>query len=164
MPTKFFTIMLKFIPFCWWFWNICHHLVLFVSLPTFYRWHNSYRVVKRRIRPEKHDIYCLMQTALVWNQKSCAWTNEKNIWDSLYLFKVWKANIFVVDRLGRWLLSYNVIFQYPLTPPTCKFPPVFFHPNVHPSGTVCLSILEEGHAGGGNHLRCFVSLIGSRIK
>ena len=28
-------------------------------------------------------------------------------------------------------------------PPQCKFPPSFFHPNVYPSGTVCLSILNE---------------------
>ena len=25
----------------------------------------------------------------------------------------------------------------------CKFPPGFFHPNIYPSGTVCLSILNE---------------------
>ena len=25
----------------------------------------------------------------------------------------------------------------------CKFPANFFHPNVYPSGTVCLSILNE---------------------
>lgn len=25
----------------------------------------------------------------------------------------------------------------------CKFPAAFFHPNVYPSGTVCLSILNE---------------------
>ncbi|KAL6087502.1 hypothetical protein STEG23_032793, partial [Scotinomys teguina] len=28
-------------------------------------------------------------------------------------------------------------------PPFCKFEPPLFHPNVYPSGTVCLSILEE---------------------
>lgn len=25
----------------------------------------------------------------------------------------------------------------------CKFPQGFFHPNIYPSGTVCLSILNE---------------------
>ena len=25
----------------------------------------------------------------------------------------------------------------------CKFPPKFYHPNIYPSGTVCLSILNE---------------------
>ena len=25
----------------------------------------------------------------------------------------------------------------------CKFTPVIFHPNIYPSGTVCLSILQE---------------------
>eukprot|EP00270_Netrium_digitus_P011746 TRINITY_DN3748_c0_g1_i1.p1 TRINITY_DN3748_c0_g1~~TRINITY_DN3748_c0_g1_i1.p1 ORF type:complete len:163 (+),score=19.85 TRINITY_DN3748_c0_g1_i1:115-603(+) len=33
--------------------------------------------------------------------------------------------------------------DYPSKPPKCKFPPGFFHPNVYPSGTVCLSILNE---------------------
>jgi ubiquitin-conjugating enzyme E2 I len=27
--------------------------------------------------------------------------------------------------------------------PQCKFPANFFHPNIYPSGTVCLSILNE---------------------
>nr|4L83_A Chain A, Ube2i2 protein [Brugia malayi] len=33
--------------------------------------------------------------------------------------------------------------DYPSTPPKCKFDPPLFHPNVYPSGTVCLSILDE---------------------
>ncbi|XP_016570245.1 SUMO-conjugating enzyme SCE1 isoform X1 [Capsicum annuum] len=33
--------------------------------------------------------------------------------------------------------------DYPSKPPKCKFPQGFFHPNVYPSGTVCLSILNE---------------------
>nr|AVD53619.1 ubc9 [Dugesia japonica] len=33
--------------------------------------------------------------------------------------------------------------DYPTTPPKCKFEPPLFHPNVFPSGTVCLSILDE---------------------
>src|SRR5690242_1365703 len=33
--------------------------------------------------------------------------------------------------------------DYPSKPPKCKFPAGFFHPNVYPSGTVCLSILNE---------------------
>ena len=33
--------------------------------------------------------------------------------------------------------------DYPSSPPKCKFDPVIFHPNVYPSGTVCLSILDE---------------------
>ena len=32
---------------------------------------------------------------------------------------------------------------HPTHPPQCKFPPNFFHPNVYPSGTICLSILNE---------------------
>ena len=33
--------------------------------------------------------------------------------------------------------------DYPSKPPKCKFPTGFFHPNIYPSGTVCLSILNE---------------------
>jgi ubiquitin-conjugating enzyme E2 I len=36
--------------------------------------------------------------------------------------------------------------DYPHKPPKCKFPPGFFHPNIYPSGTVCLSILNEEEA------------------
>jgi ubiquitin-conjugating enzyme E2 I len=43
--------------------------------------------------------------------------------------------------------SYNLrmIFKddYPTSPPKCKFEPPLFHPNVYPSGTVCLSLLDE---------------------
>eukprot|EP00331_Platyophrya_macrostoma_P030185 CAMPEP_0176440450 /NCGR_PEP_ID=MMETSP0127-20121128/20579_1 /TAXON_ID=938130 /ORGANISM="Platyophrya macrostoma, Strain WH" /LENGTH=123 /DNA_ID=CAMNT_0017824979 /DNA_START=175 /DNA_END=546 /DNA_ORIENTATION=- len=33
--------------------------------------------------------------------------------------------------------------DYPLKPPKCQFKPVIPHPNIYPSGTVCLSILNE---------------------
>lgn len=33
--------------------------------------------------------------------------------------------------------------EYPSKPPKCQFSPVIFHPNIYPSGTVCLSILNE---------------------
>jgi ubiquitin-conjugating enzyme E2 I len=33
--------------------------------------------------------------------------------------------------------------DYPAKPPKAKFPAGFFHPNIYPSGTVCLSILNE---------------------
>jgi len=33
--------------------------------------------------------------------------------------------------------------DYPNKPPKCQFVPPLFHPNVYPSGTVCLSILSE---------------------
>ncbi|CAG8514186.1 400_t:CDS:10, partial [Acaulospora colombiana] len=36
--------------------------------------------------------------------------------------------------------------DYPVKPPKCKFVPPLFHPNVYPSGTVCLSILNEDEA------------------
>lgn len=33
--------------------------------------------------------------------------------------------------------------DFPFKPPKCKFRPALFHPNLYPSGTVCLSILDE---------------------
>jgi len=33
--------------------------------------------------------------------------------------------------------------EYPSKPPKCKFDPPLYHPNVYPSGTICLSILDE---------------------
>merc|ERR1712168_1153648 len=43
------------------------------------------------------------------------------------------------------LYKIRMIFKddYPSSPPKCKFDPPLFHPNVYPSGTVCLSILDE---------------------
>ena len=39
----------------------------------------------------------------------------------------------------------QMIFKedFPSTPPKVKFVPPLFHPNVYPSGTVCLSLLDE---------------------
>ncbi|KAL0907588.1 hypothetical protein M5K25_022005 [Dendrobium thyrsiflorum] len=44
---------------------------------------------------------------------------------------------------GYFPLTLHFSEDYPSKPPKCKFPPGFFHPNVYPSGTVCLSILNE---------------------
>ena len=52
---------------------------------------------------------------------------------------------------GFYDLTISFTDDYPSKPPKCKFPPNFFHPNVYPSGTVCLSILNEDtvrHMGG----------------
>jgi len=44
---------------------------------------------------------------------------------------------------GEYVLSMEFSEDYPSKPPKCKFIPVLFHPNIYPSGTVCLSILNE---------------------
>lgn len=43
------------------------------------------------------------------------------------------------------IYKLDLIFpaEYPTKPPRCKFTPPLFHPNVYPSGTVCLSIVNE---------------------
>ncbi|KAG2020164.1 ubiquitin-conjugating enzyme E2 [Coprinopsis cinerea AmutBmut pab1-1] len=44
---------------------------------------------------------------------------------------------------GLFKLTMTFPEDYPSKPPKCKFVPPLFHPNVYPSGTVCLSILDE---------------------
>ena len=44
---------------------------------------------------------------------------------------------------GLYNLEIEFSDEYPSKPPKCKFVPVIFHPNIYPSGTVCLSILNE---------------------
>ena len=68
-------------------------------------------------------------------------------------------------RAPSWILTDLLLTEYPTKPPKCtsplarrrsrrprwsaahgsigKFTPALFHPNVYPSGTVCLSILNE---------------------
>ena len=43
---------------------------------------------------------------------------------------------------GCYKISMVFTDEYPAKPPQCKFDPVIFHPNVYPSGRICLSILR----------------------
>ncbi|KAL0904620.1 hypothetical protein M5K25_026749 [Dendrobium thyrsiflorum] len=68
---------------------------------------------------------------------------------------IYQLTLAIEDQLpqGRWYITEWDGGHYPLTlhfsedypskPPKCRFPQGFFHPNVYPSGTVCLSILNE---------------------
>merc|ERR1712130_539497 len=44
---------------------------------------------------------------------------------------------------GLYKVTMEFSDEYPSKPPKCKFVPPLFHPNVYPSGTICLSILNE---------------------
>ncbi|KAL7714888.1 SUMO-conjugating enzyme UBC9 [Entamoeba marina] len=44
---------------------------------------------------------------------------------------------------GMYPLTMEFTEDYPTRPPKCRFPKGFYHPNIYPSGTVCLSILNE---------------------
>ncbi|GMK56012.1 hypothetical protein CspeluHIS016_0210680 [Cutaneotrichosporon spelunceum] len=44
---------------------------------------------------------------------------------------------------GIYVVTMTFPDDYPTKPPKCKFTPPLFHPNVYPSGTICLSILDE---------------------
>lgn len=59
----------------------------------------------------------------------------------------WKAGIpgkaGTIWENATYPLTINFNEDYPAKPPKIKFPPNFYHPNVYPSGTICLSILNE---------------------
>jgi len=44
---------------------------------------------------------------------------------------------------GNYKLRMLFKDDFPSSPPKCQFYPPLFHPNVYPSGTVCLSLLDE---------------------
>lgn len=44
---------------------------------------------------------------------------------------------------GVYALTMDFAHDFPVRPPKCVFKPVLPHPNIYPSGTVCLSILNE---------------------
>ncbi|KAF3353677.1 hypothetical protein VD0004_g1214 [Verticillium dahliae] len=64
--------------------------------------------------------------------------------------KVWDCGIPGKEKTmwekGLFKLIITFPDEYPTKPPKCKFVPPLFHPNVYPSGTVCLSILNEEEA------------------
>lgn len=71
------------------------------------------------------------------------------LWSAQFVFpwivKNW-VYIFQTDWEGGYYpLTLQFSEDYPSKPPKCKFPQGFFHPNVYPSGTVCLSILNEDY-------------------
>jgi ubiquitin-conjugating enzyme E2 I len=72
---------------------------------------------------------------------------EKDLLTGLPNFLRWKCSIpgpkdTIWDR-GFFPLTIEFTKDYPIKPPKCKFPEKFYHPNIYPSGTVCLSILNE---------------------
>ena len=60
---------------------------------------------------------------------------------------IWTAGIPGKDSTdwegGLYKVQMEFTEEYPSKPPKCKFVPPLFHPNVYPSGTICLSILNE---------------------
>ncbi|KAJ4461783.1 putative SUMO-conjugating enzyme UBC9-B [Paratrimastix pyriformis] len=64
----------------------------------------------------------------------------------LNLFK-WKCGIPGKEGTswegGFYRLTIQFSEDFPSKPPKCQFQPPLFHPNVYPTGTVCLSILNE---------------------
>uniref|UniRef100_A0A8B9PNG1 Ubiquitin conjugating enzyme E2 I n=1 Tax=Apteryx owenii TaxID=8824 RepID=A0A8B9PNG1_APTOW len=91
------------------------------------RWHNESNELgvcySRKERDQPVTVYCL-----------CVWRHT--VLQLLPLSQTpWEGGLFKLRMLFK--------DDYPSSPPKCKFEPPLFHPNVYPSGTVCLSILEE---------------------
>lgn len=59
---------------------------------------------------------------------------------------------------GYYPLTLHFSEDYPSKPPKCKFPQGFFHPNVYPSGTVCLSILNEDSVSPASYFLGFIEM------
>ncbi|KAH9906945.1 ubiquitin carrier protein [Xylariomycetidae sp. FL2044] len=61
--------------------------------------------------------------------------------------KTWECGIPGKEKTiwegGIFKMTITFPEEYPTKPPKCRFTPPLFHPNVYPSGTVCLSILNE---------------------
>jgi ubiquitin-conjugating enzyme E2 I len=68
--------------------------------------------------------------------------------DPLGNLDLWKWDAGIIGKEGTmWegsqlKISMDFPADYPTKPPRCRFVPPLFHPNVYPSGTVCLSILN----------------------
>ncbi|KKA27822.1 hypothetical protein TD95_003920 [Thielaviopsis punctulata] len=72
---------------------------------------------------------------------------QRNATTGVLDIKVWECGIPGKENTiwegGLYKLVITFPDDYPAKPPKCKFVPPLFHPNVYPSGTVCLSILDE---------------------
>jgi ubiquitin-conjugating enzyme E2 I len=75
------------------------------------------------------------------------WARPATAADGTMNLMMWDAGIPGKDGTiwegGEFHLTMQFSEDYPTKPPKCQFKPVLFHPNIYPSGTVCLSILNE---------------------
>lgn len=75
------------------------------------------------------------------------WARPKTLPDGSLDLMSWEAAVPGKDGTiwegGEYYLTLQFSEDYPAKPPKCQFSPVLFHPNIYPSGTVCLSILNE---------------------
>jgi ubiquitin-conjugating enzyme E2 I len=75
------------------------------------------------------------------------WARPATAKDGTMDLMKWEAGIPGKDGTiwegGEYFLTLQFSEDYPSKPPKCQFSPVLFHPNIYPSGTVCLSILNE---------------------
>ncbi|KAL6947040.1 E2 SUMO-conjugating protein ubc9 [Hanseniaspora vineae] len=75
------------------------------------------------------------------------WAKPTKSSDGTLNMQKWEAGIPGKDNTIWGNAVYPITIEYPndypSKPPKVRFPPAFYHPNIYPSGTVCLSILNE---------------------
>jgi len=95
-----------------------------------------------------YSIFCwLLPSTLECFQVQCPFCFDcctLSLWNlTFHLFLTILSSMQTDWESGYYPLTLHFSEDYPSKPPKCKFPQGFFHPNVYPSGTVCLSILNE---------------------
>ena len=91
----------------------------------------------------------LAQERKNWRKQKIAGFSAKPIKkrDGSYNMKKWICEIpgpkNTIWEKGYYKLYMEFPKDFPLKPPRCYFKPVLPHPNIYPSGTVCLSILND---------------------
>lgn len=92
--------------------------------------------------------YYLLKERKEWrkNHPIGFYARPKRMSDGSTDLMVWNAGIPGVAgsiwENGIFKLNIEFPEDYPSSPPICKFVPPLFHPNVYPSGVVCLSIIN----------------------
>lgn len=132
-------------------WKECGQFTRFDELGLWYPWKRQCRWIYFAMKNQK-KLNCLIRLLGKKQPISLQW---------LFLM----VNILSIMRTWMCIHLYSFIIDYPSKPPKCKwdyilrqrklryeinasfcigkFTPPLFHPNVYPSGTVCLSILNE---------------------
>jgi ubiquitin-conjugating enzyme E2 I len=85
-----------------------------------------------------HCERCLRGIRLVLRRKRANGTTDLFSWEAGVPGKAgtsWEG--------GVYRIKLQFPEDFPAKPPKCQFSPPLFHPNVYPSGTICLSILDE---------------------
>lgn len=98
----------------------------------------------RPIKNQDGSLNLMSWECAIPGKKSVSYIGDSEVIVKIYGVIVLSDSILQTPWEGG-LYKLRMIFKddYPSSPPKCKFEPPLFHPNVYPSGTVCLSLLDE---------------------